>query len=285
MAGGPAEGDNDAILLSREARRMASMKTAQRTHRRTPVAPADVGREPGERSIVALELQAMEDLQRLTARLTAAASRHAAEGERGGKRSELKALLEHELPIMERQLEHMARLFDDLAEISRISENEVRLHPSRVLLEDLVATAIENARGELVAAGHELELDIPGEPIFLEADHALLARALGTLIENSARYAPREGLITVAATLEDGEVTLGVRDNLLGRGQPPVACVFGMLPAPALGPEFERTTGGLWIGLALVKGVVEMHGGSVMAESDGPGAGTTYSIRLPAARG
>lgn len=259
------------------------MKTAERTHTRAPMAiPAATARDDlPERSIVALELQAMEDLQRLTARLTAAASRHASAGDRADLRGELKALLAHELPVMERQLEHMARLFDDLAEISRISDNTLELNRARVQLDDLVATAIENARAELVAAGHELEVDLPSEPVLLDADLARLAQALGTLVANSARYTSREGLITVAAHLDESEVTISVRDNVLGHANREVASVFGMFPAPPASRDYERTSGGLWIGLALVKGLVELHGGSVMAESDGPGAGTTYSMRLP----
>lgn len=263
------------------------MKTAERTASRRALANRDARprEEPAERSIVALELQAMEDLQRLTARLTAAASRHAAEGDRAGQGGELKALLAHELPVMERQLEHMARLFDDLAEISRIGESRLELQKNRVLLEDVVATAIENARADLVAAGHELEVDLPSEAVVLDADHARLAHALGTLVANSARYTAREGLITIAAGVDDGEVTISVRDNLLGAARPAVASVFGMLPAPPVSAEFERTSGGLWIGLALVKGIIDLHGGSVMAESDGPGSGTTYSVRLPVVTG
>lgn len=262
------------------------MKIAERAGSRSALASrdAEAREQNADRSIVALELQAMEDLQRLTTRLTAAASRHAAEGERPGQ-GELKALLAHELPVMERQLEHMARLFDDLAEISRIGESALVLDKGRVLLEDVVATAIENARAELVAAGHELEVDIPSVPVILEADHARLAHALGTLVANSARYTAREGLITVAAHVEEGEVTISVRDNLLGHAKPEVASVFGMLPAPPVSAEYERTTGGLWIGLALVKGIVDLHYGSVMAESDGPGSGTTYSVRLPIVSG
>jgi signal transduction histidine kinase len=259
------------------------MKTAERTHSRAPVAhtAATARDDLSERSIVALELQAMEDLQRLTARLTAAARQHASEGDLSDRRRELKALLAHELPVMERQLEHMARLFDDLAEISRISDNDLQLQRAPVQVEDLVATAIENARAELIAAGHELELDIPSEPVFVNADLARLAQALGTLIANSARYTAREGLITVEAHVDEAEVTISVRDNVLGSNRPAVASVFGMFPAPLASRDYERTSGGLWIGLALVKGLVEMHGGSVMAESDGPGAGTTYSMRLP----
>ena len=262
------------------------MKTAERTpSTRTGIAGSRnttfEREEPAERSIVALELQAMEDLKRLTARLTAAASQHASEGDLADTRGELKALLVHELPIMERQLEHMARLFDDLAEISRISENALDLQRSRVLLEDVVATAIENSRPDLIAAGHDLEVDIPSEPVLLDADLARIAQALGTLISTSARYTAREGLITVVAALEEAEVTISVRDNATGRAHPAVASVFGLFPAPSVNVDYERTTGGLWIGLALVKGLVEMHGGSVMAESDGPGEGTTYSVRLP----
>ncbi len=237
--------------------------------------------DPAERSIVALELRAMEDLKRLTARLTAAASQHASEGDVADARGELKALLAHELPIMERQLEHMARLFDDLAEITRISENALDLQRSPVLVEDVVATAIENARPDLIAAGHDLEVDIPSEPAFVDADLARLAHAIGTLISTSARYTAREGLITVVAAQEESEVTISVRDNAMGRAHPAIASVFGLFPAPSVNVDYERTAGGLWIGLALVKGLVEMHGGSVMAESDGPGEGTTYSVRLP----
>ncbi len=261
--------------------------TAERRTTRKPAAASPRPRAPREegadRSIVSLELQAMEDLQRLTARLTAAARHHATEGEPAEQLVELKALLAHELPLMKRQLQHMARLFDDMAEISRISERQLELNRSRVLLEDVVATAIENARPDLIEAGHELGVEIPAGPVFLDADLARLAQALGTLVSNSARYTPREGLIVVSASVEDDEVTISVRDSSRGPAVPAVESVFGFFPAPSIQHDFDRTGGGLWIGLALVKGLVEMHGGSVMAESDGPGEGTTYSIRLPIA--
>jgi|CXWL01.1.fsa_nt_gi signal transduction histidine kinase len=259
------------------------MKTAERTtaRRKTvgPRAPARVRAEPAERPAPTLDLQAMEDLQRLTSRLIAAADQHARTQPVPGARDDFAALLTHELPLMERQLEHMARLFDDLAEVARLSERQIVLQQSRVLLEDVVCVALENARAELHDAGHELEVAIPSEPVFLHADLARLAQALGTLVGNSARCSIRNGLISISAWLEQAEVVITVRDNLDGVSRPVVERVFGMFPAAD--PDYRPTTGGLCIGLALVKGLVELHGGTVMVESAAPAEGTTYELRLP----
>jgi signal transduction histidine kinase len=236
--------------------------------------------ESGERSVIALELQAMEDLHRLTTRLIAAADQQATLENAEGRKSELNALLAHELPIMERQLEHMARLFDDLADIALITDNRMQLERTRVMLDDLVSTSIENARPALEAAEHELEINLPAEPVVLDADFARMAQALGTLITNSAKCCPGQGLISIVASLDEGEVTIAVRDNAIGHGADAPRSVFGIFSQAD--PGIEGPSGGLMIGLALVKGLVEMHGGTVMAESEGPGRGTTFTVRLPA---
>jgi PAS domain S-box-containing protein len=185
--------------------------------------------------------------------------------------------------MMDRQLSHMVRLIDDLLDVSRISRNKMELRPSRVLLADVVSSAVETARPALEAAGHELTVSLPPEPIPLDADVTRLAQVFGNLLNNSAKYTQRGGQIALSATLEGDQVVVAVRDTGIGIPAVALPSVFDMFSQ--VDRSIERSTGGLGIGLALVKGLVEMHGGTVEAESPGPGQGSTFTVRLPVLQG
>lgn len=184
--------------------------------------------------------------------------------------------------MMERQLGHMVRLVDDLLDVSRISRNKLHLRRERVLLADAVAAAVEAVRPAVDAARHALAVDLPAGPVVLDADLTRLAQVFSNLLANAAKFTPPGGRIRLSAEVRGGEVEVAVRDTGVG------------IPSDALGPIFdmfsqvdrslERATGGLGIGLALVKGLVEMHGGRVRAESPGPSAGSTFTVELPVAR-
>jgi signal transduction histidine kinase/CheY-like chemotaxis protein len=182
---------------------------------------------------------------------------------------------------MDRQLTHLVRLVDDLLDVSRISRGKMELRRSRVRLADVVGSAVETARPLIDAAGHELTVSLPDEPVPLDADLTRLAQVFANLLTNSAKYTPRGGKIWLTASRDSAEVVVTVRDNGVGIPADDLARIFDMFSQ--VDRSIERSTGGLGIGLALVKGLVEMHGGTVRAESPGLGAGSTFTVRLPVA--
>ncbi len=181
--------------------------------------------------------------------------------------------------MMERQLAHMVRLVDDLLDVSRISRNKMELRRSRVLLADAISSAVETARPAIDAGGHELTISLPAEPIYLDADLTRLAQVFGNLLTNSAKYTERGGRIWLTATPDDDHVTIAVQDTGIGIPANALPTLFDMFSQ--VERSLEHSAGGLGIGLALVKGLVEMHGGAVEAASAGPGKGSTFTVRLP----
>jgi PAS domain S-box-containing protein len=181
--------------------------------------------------------------------------------------------------MMERQLGHMVRLIDDLLDTARLSQNKMELRRSRVLLTDVVSSALETARPAIEAAGHELLLSLPPEPVHLDADLTRLAQVFSNLLSNSAKYTERGGRIWLAAERRGGEAVVSVRDTGIGIPADALPRIFDMFAQ--VDRSAERSTGGLGIGLALVKGLVEMHGGTVTAESGGQGRGSTFTVKLP----
>jgi PAS domain S-box-containing protein len=182
--------------------------------------------------------------------------------------------------IMDRQLSHMVRLVDDLLDVSRISRNKMELRRSRVLLADVISSAVEIVQPALAAAGHELTVSLPPEPVHLDADLTRLAQVFGNLLNNSAKYTEPGGHIRLTATREGGRVSVAVEDDGVGIPAFALPNVFNMFSQ--VDRSIERSTGGLGIGLALVKGLVEMHGGTVEAASPGQGKGSTFTVRLNA---
>lgn len=181
--------------------------------------------------------------------------------------------------MMDRQLSHMVRLIDDLLDVSRISRNKMELRRSRVLLTDVVSNAVEIARPVIEAAGHVLSISLPQQPIFLDADLTRLAQVFGNLLTNSAKYTDHRGHIWLNARLVDDNVMVSVRDTGIGIPIESLTSIFDMFSQ--VDRSIERATGGLGIGLALVKGLVEMHSGSVTAASDGVGKGSEFTVTLP----
>jgi CheY-like chemotaxis protein/two-component sensor histidine kinase len=181
--------------------------------------------------------------------------------------------------MMERQLGHMVRLIDDLLDVSRITRNKMELRRSRVLLADAVSSAVETARPTIEEAGHELTVSLAPGRVHLDADLTRLAQVFANLLTNSAKYTPRGGHIWLSAERRGQEVIVSVQDNGIGIPAESLRSIFDMFSQ--VDRSIERSTGGLGIGLALVKGLVEMHGGTVTAESPGPGKGSTFRVRLP----
>ncbi len=181
--------------------------------------------------------------------------------------------------MMDRQLSHMVRLIDDLLDVSRINRNKMELRRSRVALVDVVSSAVETARPLIDEKGHELVLALPPGPVYLDADLTRLAQVFSNLLTNSAKYTPRGGRIWLAVEARGAEVEVAVRDTGIGIPVESLASIFDMFAQ--LDRPLERATDGLGIGLALVKGLTEMHGGSVKAHSGGPGQGSTFTVNLP----
>ena len=180
---------------------------------------------------------------------------------------------------IERQVEHMTRLIDDLLDVSRITRGKIELRQEAVVLSTLVTRAVEAARPVIDERGHRLTLDLPQGPVTLSADPARLEQVLANLLNNAAKYTDVGGHIWVRAVVEAGDLVLSVRDD--GPGLTPAMRerIFDLF---VQGPEMRAyTRGGLGIGLTLVRRLVQMHGGTVDARSDGPGRGSEFIVRLP----
>jgi PAS domain S-box-containing protein len=183
--------------------------------------------------------------------------------------------------IMQRQLDQVTRLVDDLLDLSRITRDKIELRKERVALADVIAAAVETSRPLIDQAGHTLAVDAPSEPILLDADPARLAQVLSNLLNNSAKYTAPGGHIALRAQRDGDRIVVSVHDNGIGISGEALAYVFDMFRQADHIPD--RAEGGLGIGLTLVRRLVEMHGGSVTAQSDGPGKGSEFSVRLPLA--
>jgi PAS domain S-box-containing protein len=181
--------------------------------------------------------------------------------------------------MMDRQLTHMVRLIDDLLDASRISRNKLDLRKSRVTIAEIVESAVEAAQPAIDAAGHELTVSLPSRAVYLDADLTRLAQVLSNLLANSAKYTERGGRISLSAERHAAAIHVTVADTGIGIPREALPGIFDMFSQ--VDRSIERTTGGLGIGLALVKGLTEMHGGSVTADSRGEGHGSTFTVTLP----
>jgi signal transduction histidine kinase len=191
------------------------------------------------------------------------------------------ALVEKARATMERQLTHLVRLTDDLLDVSRITRNKMELRRERIDLRSALHSAIEATRSLLDAQEHTVALKLPALPLWVDADLTRMSQVFSNLIHNSAKYTDRGGRIEITATAADVTATVTIADN--GIGVPP-----GMLPRifdmfTQLQPHRDRTYGGLGIGLALARRLVELHGGTITAHSDGIGRGTTMAVAIPLA--
>lgn len=195
------------------------------------------------------------------------------------RRSKDPATRDRSHAMMDRQLSHMVRMIDDLLDVSRIGRNKMELRRARVALADVVTSAVETARPVIEEAGHDLTVALPPHPVFLDADLTRLSQVFSNLLTNSAKYTPRGGSVWLTAEPGGGVVVVSVRDTGIGIPTESLSRIFDMFSQ--VDRPIERNTGGLGIGLALVKGLVEMHGGTVTAHSAGAGHGSTFVVTLP----
>jgi len=185
------------------------------------------------------------------------------------------------LDMMERQLTHMVHLVDDLLDIARISSNKVDLRRERLDLSSVIAGAIETSMPVVTAAGHSLSVRMPEQPIHVHGDATRLAQIVSNLLNNAAKYTPHGGRIELAVAAEGSDAVVRVKDTGIGIPESELPKVFEMFTQ--VGRHLDRAQGGLGIGLALVKRLVELHGGSVTVASEGSGKGSEFAVRLPLA--
>jgi CheY-like chemotaxis protein len=186
--------------------------------------------------------------------------------------------------LIERQTKHMARLIDDLLDISRISRNTLELRKESVELATVIATAVETAHPYMKRDGHELFVSIPSEPIYLAADPVRLAQVLSNLLDNAAKYSkPVDGggKIWLTAAQEGPYAVVRVKDTGIGIAPEMLPKIFEMFTQ--VGRSIRQSEGGLGIGLSLAKRLVEMHGGNIDVSSEGLGKGSEFVVRIPLA--
>jgi len=283
----------DTVRVAKDGRRIAISLTVSpvRAADGTVIAASKVARDVSERKLAEQRLQQSEEALRLADR----------------RKDEFLALLAHELrnplapiryalaanskpgrtpeqlrqaeEIIERQVTHMSRLLDDLLDISRITRGTLELKKTRTELTSIIGAAIETARPMLEAKHHNLMLDLPTQPVQLEADVVRLAQVFSNLLINAAKYTDPGGQIQLRAHQQPGAIVVSVIDNGIGVSAELLPRVFTMFfqSHEALG----RAEGGLGVGLSLVRGLVVLHGGSVQARSEGIGRGSEFTVMLP----
>jgi PAS domain S-box-containing protein len=283
----------DTVRITKDGRRIAISLTVSplRAADGTVIGASKVARDVSGRKLAEQRLQQSEDALRLADR----------------RKDEFLALLAHELrnplasiryalaanrkpartpeqrkqadEIIERQVTHMSRLLDDLLDVSRITRGKLELKKTRTELTSIIGAAIETARPMLDANQHHLSLDLPSQPVQLEADVVRLAQVFSNLLINAAKYTDPGGRIQLRAVEERGSVVVSVSDNGIGMSAELLPRLFNMFfqSHQALG----RAEGGLGVGLSLVRGLVMLHGGSIEARSEGPGRGSEFIVRLP----
>jgi CheY-like chemotaxis protein len=181
---------------------------------------------------------------------------------------------------LERQTASVIRLVDDLLELSRINQGRIELRKERIRLTAVLRSALESSAPIIEAAGHELIVAEPSEPVLLNADPVRLTQVIANLLNNAAKYTERGGRIVLSARVFGSEAVISVRDTGIGIPADMLGSIFDMFVQ--VDPSRDRARQGLGIGLTLVKRLVELHGGTVEARSEGAGKGSEFIVRLPA---
>ena len=185
------------------------------------------------------------------------------------------------LQVIERQVQHMTRLVDDLLDAGRITQGTINVQPQRIVLQEVLGGAVETTQRLIDRRQHRLRLTLGPEPVYLMADPVRLTQVFANLLANAAKYTPSRGEIELGATIVAPEVRVFVRDN--GRGLTPDSIPQLFEPFVQGQASLARAGGGLGVGLTLVKRLVELHGGRVQARSEGVGKGSEFVVHLPLA--
>jgi CheY-like chemotaxis protein len=183
--------------------------------------------------------------------------------------------------MMSQQLEQLSRLIDDLVDVSRITGGKLHLQCEPTSLANFIQAAVDQSRPVIEAARHTFNVALPDEPIIVNGDKVRLAQIVGNLLINAAKYTPPGGRIDLTVRHEASDVLISVRDNGIGIAPQMQARIFELFAQ--VDSSSPRTHGGLGIGLSIVKTLVELHGGSIRASSEGAGRGSEFIVRLPIA--
>jgi CheY-like chemotaxis protein/nitrogen-specific signal transduction histidine kinase len=183
--------------------------------------------------------------------------------------------------LIDRQVRSLARLIDDLMDVSRINQGRIELRREIVTLGEVLSDAVETVKPHMESAGHELVVLLPDPSLSVEADRTRLAQAFVNLLHNAAKYTDPGGRIEVVVNVEKGQATVTIRDNGIGIAPEHLENVFEMFSQ--VESALSRSRGGLGIGLSLTQRLVQMHGGSVKASSEGLGKGSRFQVQLPLA--
>jgi PAS domain S-box-containing protein len=184
--------------------------------------------------------------------------------------------------IIERQVQHLTRLVDDLLDVSRITRNKLVLQKSRIELAEVISGAVDASRPLVEQYGHELTVSLPSRPVYVDGDAVRLSQVVQNLLNNAAKYTERGGRIWLTAERQDDDVVVRVKDTGIGIPRVTLPRLFEMFYQADR--SLERAQSGLGVGLALVRRLVEAHGGSVEARSEGVGKGSEFIVRLPVVR-
>jgi len=193
------------------------------------------------------------------------------------------ALLSQTVDMMDRQMAHLVRLVDDLLDVSRITSGRLELRRQTVLLTDVIARAVEAVGAFMESHQHEFVLDLRAKDLLVDGDPDRLAQVFSNLLSNSAKYTPRGGRVVLTLTREGDVAEVRVQDNGMGIAPSALEQIFEMFSQAR--SSAMQATEGLGIGLSLVRTLVRMHGGTVAAFSEGPGRGSTFTVRLPVVAG
>jgi CheY-like chemotaxis protein len=185
--------------------------------------------------------------------------------------------------MMDRQIDHIVRLVDDLMEVSRITRGKIELRDDQVDLGRVISAAVDAGRAAIKAASHEISLDLPSSPLIVAGDAVRLTQVVANLLNNAVKYTESGGSIAITAQRQDDEAVMTITDNGIGISADSLNSVFDMFVQ--VDERSDRSGSGLGIGLTLVRSIVNMHGGEVTAESAGIGLGSQFCVRLPLAEG
>jgi signal transduction histidine kinase len=181
--------------------------------------------------------------------------------------------------VIERQVAHLTRLIDDLLDVSRIARDKLELRRTAVEISELIRSAVDASRPTVQSYGQRLVVDLPPESVYVDGDFVRLTQVLTNLLTNAAKFTEGAGTVRLSVASADGEVAISIADTGIGLDAADLTRVFDKFyQSPRRGDKFH---GGLGIGLALVRRLVELHGGRVEVFSEGPGRGSEFVVRLP----
>jgi PAS domain S-box-containing protein len=183
------------------------------------------------------------------------------------------------LTVLDRQLHQLTHLVDDLMDVARITQGRMELRRQALDLRTILLVASEDVRGMMEAASHAFDVDLPQEAMMVDVDPTRITQVIVNLLTNAAKYTPKGGRVVLRASHQETEAVVSVSDTGIGIPKESLATIFDMFSQ--LSPALERSQGGLGIGLALVRGLVHLHSGSISAASQGTGKGSEFTVRLP----